>query len=323
MLWVNCTAQNLVPNPSFEDTVACPIGMNQIENAACWINFRGSPEYLNSCDTTSIGTCNGAPYVGVPVSCFGNQCPANGNGYGGFIAYMTGWQNGREFFGTSLSNDLIIGQKYFVSFKVSLSDKSICGCNNLGILFSTIRFSLDTFSTSPLNNFAHVYNNIVIIDTINWTTIFGSFVADSAYKYIIIGNFFDDVNTDTIRFYPVTACTPYYFIDDICVSTDSITCNLPNGNNICDSGVFIFEPNTTPESFKIYPNPTNGRIIIEYTNSHSKCNLTITDIHGKIIKFYSNYSFGDEISLIEFTSGLYYIQITTNNKTIIQKLIIN
>jgi len=309
-------AQNLVPNWSFEDTVACPIGINRVGDAFGWINFRGTPEYFNSCATP-------LSHVSVPSnSSFGYQCPANGNAYCGLIAYATGLPNWHEFFGIQLSNPLISGQKYYVSFKVSLSDQSLCGCNKLGVLFSSVKLPLDTFGTTTLINFAHIYTNQIIIDTISWTTIHGSFVADSNYKYIIIGNFFDDSSTDTIRLYPITLCSSYYFIDDVCVSIDSLTCEIPKGHNVCDTTVSIFETNLNKETYIIYPNPSNGKILIElpYIN---EATISIYNLLGQLkwVKIFLDKTIA--IDLFGFKSGIYIIQITQNNQIFNKKLIIN
>ena len=68
--------------------------------------------------------------------------------------------------------------------------------NKLGAKFSTVSYSYS--NPIQINNFAHVYSDSVIKDTTSWTLIKGEFTADSAYQYISIGNFFDDINTDTI-----------------------------------------------------------------------------------------------------------------------------
>jgi hypothetical protein len=53
-------AQNLVPNPSFEEYSICPDGTSQIDRATHWMPFRHTPDYHNACDESEI--------VGVPNS---------------------------------------------------------------------------------------------------------------------------------------------------------------------------------------------------------------------------------------------------------------
>jgi len=206
-------AQNLVPNPSFEDYTSCPNGSGQVNKATGWDSYNSSPEYFHYCSTV----------VSVPDNWgFGYQCSATGNAHCGFIAYNPWSPNNRELIGRQLSNALIPGEIYYVNMKVSLGEWSNCATNKLGILFSTIPY--DGPSSPPINNSSHIYASAIITDTINWLTITGSFIADSAYEYIIIGNFFDDANTDTSINDNSNLCKSYYFVDDVCVSMDSLTC---------------------------------------------------------------------------------------------------
>src|SRR5262249_45922638 len=111
--------------------------------------------------------------------------------------------------------------------------------NNLGVLFSTRPYCVvydDTFlnicvlnDDAPLTNFAHVYSTQIIDDTVKWKTIEGSFIADSAYEYIIVGNVYDFAHTSYRAFRIDPNHFPYYYVDDVCVSEDSFTCvNIKN-----------------------------------------------------------------------------------------------
>src|SRR5947208_1800729 len=78
-----CIGQNLVPNPSFEDTVHCPATslQNFIDLSSSWYSARASPNYFNSCVSDSIGLWD------VPRNGFGYQLPATGNAYSGLYTY--------------------------------------------------------------------------------------------------------------------------------------------------------------------------------------------------------------------------------------------
>ncbi len=181
--------QNLVPNPSFEEYTVCPTGSGQIYFAKEWSAFRGSPDYFNSCSPTSS-------YYSVPSNALGYQQAASGNAYVGIICFVSS-VFGREIIANSLIAPLSVGQKYFITFNVSkANDASVVGysINKIGAKFSTV-----IHTNVNINNKAHVYTNSVVSDTLNWTKITGSFVADSAYKYIMIGNFFDDANTTVVN----------------------------------------------------------------------------------------------------------------------------
>ena len=177
--------QNLVPNPSFEDTVSCPDNFNQVARCLGWSVSKDSPDYFHSCDTQGFG-------VSIPLNAFGYQQAATGNAYCGFYTFNSP-ATYREIIGTQLTSALNIAEKYYISFKVSLGDPVFnlldCASNKIGALFSTVPYSLA--NPAPINNFSHVYSASVIVDSINWVTISGSFVADSAYQYIHLGCFFE------------------------------------------------------------------------------------------------------------------------------------
>jgi hypothetical protein len=227
-------AQNLVPNWSFEEISECPTELGQVELAAGWLIFRGGA----SCDLFHI--CGTSPWASVPGNFFGHQGPASGNAYAGAVFYSASepWPYVfREYFGIELGQPLIIGQQYHTTFKVCRApeDKSPASpgglryaCNNLGLLFSTEYFY--QYDLEPAPGYAHVRAEQVVEDSLNWTLISGSFIADSAYRYVVVGNFFNDEETDAIVANPDGYWNlAYYYVDDVCVSPDPLYCTLLSG----------------------------------------------------------------------------------------------
>ncbi|MBK7100692.1 MAG: hypothetical protein IPH63_02655 [Flavobacteriales bacterium] len=43
-------------------------------------------------------------------------------------------------------------------------------------------------------NYARVYFPQILADTVDWTLVSGSFVADSAYRYVMVGNHFSNAH---------------------------------------------------------------------------------------------------------------------------------
>lgn len=292
--------QNLVPNPSFEDTISCPTGPGQIQQAIGWSAFGGSPDYFNSCSPMSS-------YYGVPANAVGYQQAASGNAYVGIICFVNN-VFGREIIADSLIAPLSIGQKYFVSFKVSQADNaSVVGysINKIGAKFSTV-----THTNVNIDNSAHIYSNSVISDTVNWTRISDSFVADSAFNYIMIGNFFDDANTIIVN--NGTGFGAYYLIDDVCVSTDSILCA-----NFSTS----VEENNIIRPFSFYPNPATDFLTIK-NNFNTPFNLTVFHSLGPQLYFKQNITSKNfQLELIGYNAGLLFIKIDSQNKQYIYKLL--
>lgn len=288
-------AQNIVPNWSFEDSVMCPSGPSQVTNASGW-NGYGSPDYFNACATK--------PDFSVPHNWGGYQQAATGKAYCALGVSMAFITNGREFIRRVLPSPLTVGTKYFVSLKVNLSLSDTirvnCASNNLGIEFSTAPIN-------AVNNRPHIYTTQVITDTANWTHIGGSFVADSAYTYINIGNFFDDLNSTTQIMTQDTVCNSYYFIDDICVSSDSLDCpfTLETGQ----------EEMADNNNFTLFPNPARQHATLVFDNpGHANHSLYIYDTQGRLVKTMNNITTDKlTITVRDLTAGLYFLQLHSKN----------
>lgn len=260
---------NLVPNPSFEDTVYCPNATNQIDACQHWLNFGNSPDYFNACNPFGMS---------VPNSVFGFQYAHSGNAMAGIGLYRRpnapSGPNYREFIGVHLNQSLITGQKYFFSCYANFAGHPLnaVACNKLGVNIYTLPF--DSCCPPPINNSAKLYTDSILTDTVNWLRLEGSFIADSAYSYLCIGNFFTDSNTDTIQLglFPDGS---YYYIDDVCLTTDSL---------------YNQQWTLAPElnamlNFSSWPNPATNFF---YMNSFSDKELIlITDMLGRKIEFKS------------------------------------
>jgi hypothetical protein len=284
---------NLVPNPSFEDTVYCPTGLRQLYACEHWLSFGNSPDYFNACTPFSL-----------PNSVFGYQFAHSGNAYAGAIFYRRPntpvGPNYREYIGVKLLSNLVIGQKYYVSFFVVNGGKlnDAIANNKIGLKLFTVNF--DSSSPPPLQNASTLFTDSIITDTLIWTKISGSFVADSTYQYLSIGNFFSDGVTDTIEIFPFYT-NGYYYIDDVCLSTDSIYNENWTGINhpIKDSLVI-----------SIYPNPSKGFLMVESPIPID--NYSIYNIQGQLMnKVKVNTASSFEINLSNNLNGMYFLQIQT------------
>lgn len=286
---------NLVPNPSFETYTACPNSLGEIYKALYWDQFNGSPDYFNPCSTISS--------AGAPNNGFGYQLPSSGDSYAGLITYYNAYLY-REFLGVQLTTTLTISQKYFFSFMMCR------GSDNLFVGYSTnkigVKFTKVKSYPNNINNSAHFYINNVITDTLNWVKVFGSFVADSNYQYLIIGNFFDDSNTNITN--QTGGIYAYYYIDDVCLSTDSTFCS--------EYSTSVREFNKTNE-LQLFPNPANSALQI---NGIEEGPVLITTIFGEVIE--SKNKFENKSIIINtsnYPEGLYFVK----TKNTMLKLIIN
>lgn len=296
--------QNLVPNPSFEEHTDCPEGYPDLDGICNdWFSCRESPDYFNICSST----CN---FYNV----YGHQEPHFGEAYAGIITYGVTIPNIREYLGVQLTSPLIIGQKYYINFFVSTAWNYTgmnIATNNMGALFTTYPF-LDLTADLNLPNFTHVKSDSVIKDTLSWTKISGSFIADSSYTHINIGNFYDDSNTDTLNLpFHQIAQRSYYYIDDICVSNDSIYANNWLG----------YKQNLNDTQFLIYPNPISDCIKIQ-SNKIIESIQIINGI-GNILLSVDNLNNSNlNIPVNLLSEGIYNLKINTQFTTFYKQILI-
>ena len=290
--------QNLVPNPSFEIHDTCPYATNQVQFATGWNNYGNTPDYFNSC-ATSISE------VSVPSNFVGYHQAYNGNAYCGLHCFTTTDTAYREFIGATLNSPLQIGERYYVSAEFSLSNLIAysIAINKLCVKFSTISYSQN--SVPSFDNFAQIVSDSIVTDTGSWYQLKGSFIADSAYTNIIIGNFFKEYLVDTIQVNDFAEAS-YYFVDMVCVSIDSNTCYTSMRNGI---PTFKNDYNTLKFNYN-----ENEIILTNLTQTIINTKINITDLLGQNI--YSNHvSFNgqDKIPIGFLTSSIYFLTIQTNN----------
>jgi hypothetical protein len=298
-----CFAQNLVPNPSFEDTVHCPFGAAHIDDALGWYHAGNSADYFNPC-ANAFGPTNG-----VPINFTGSQFAYDGNSYAGLVTYIVYFQQGyREKMGVQLSQPLSIGIKYYVSAYISRgdtifgSDTIKCSANKFGFRFSLLPHN-NSANYLPTDNFSQVHSDSIVTDAVNWTKIAGSFIADSTYQYLFIGNFYDDAHTDTAQ---CSGGYAYYLVDMVCVSTDSLTCNLNVGINQVKNTLI-----------KIFPDPVTDVLNIEHSFPDTKFELF--NISGELIADGMLNRETNKINLTSIANGIYFLRL---NKIHSYKIII-
>lgn len=289
---------NLVMNPSFETYTACPTLSGDVNKAIGWDAALYSPDYFHECSPITQAQ--------TPLNYFGYQSAKNGSAYCGFYSFDASTLFYREILIGTLSQSLVPNQKYFVTFYVSRADSNYLigySTNNIGVKFTKVKQI-----ATPINNTAHIFSNVVITDTVNWTKISGSFVADSSYSYIMFGNFFD--NTNSIISNDGNGNIAYYYIDEICVSTDSLY-----AENYITTG---FVEHNHSMDIKIFPNPANSDFEISGIEKNEI--IKVFDNLGNLKFKESNVGIKKlKINCESWNSGLYFV-ITTRYS---YKLIIN
>ena len=87
----------------------------------------------------------------------------------------------------------------------------------------------------------------------------------------------------------------------------------------------IEESQFSNNDFMVYPNPNHGAFTLKYSGNASLNEAIISTITGQLVKNInlSNFSGSQEIALSNVTSGIYFVQISSNNKTVVKKIQVN
>lgn len=251
--FINSNAQiNLIPNPSFEEDTACPTQISQIYKLKDWYSVNTTPDYFNKCYNN---TANNNALI--PSNAFGYQNVNNGcHSYVGINHFGYGINStNNELIGVKLISSLTTGTKYYLSMKVSLANRSRKSGNNLGATFHLNKPPY-TFTISP-TNFAHITFSQTPVDTNSWVTLFSSFTSNNNFEYITIGNFYDTLSFNRIDLYNEVSPNIYFYLDDICLTTDSAFAYNYNFNclltNLTKNDI---------NSIQLIPNPAQNKIFL-------------------------------------------------------------
>ena len=241
------SAQNYVPNPSFESYNNCPNnlplpgggypvnivyspGHDSFPTVQDWVSplqYVPSP-YFNACDA-NIGD------RGVPENEFGYQYAHFGTGYAGvyMFSYNTTNREYDAYIEAKLLQPLLAGHQYAVSFFISpTSSKYFTGkvvsVDKIGA------FITDTFvhdSTGISNDYLIRHATIespvgqYFTDTSAWAKVSGLYTAHGGENWITIGHFRDSLpQHDTLLYQCTTGVTIgdsfrycFMYIDDVCI----------------------------------------------------------------------------------------------------------
>ncbi|HYG40080.1 MAG TPA: gliding motility-associated C-terminal domain-containing protein [Cytophagales bacterium] len=234
-------AQNLVPNPGFEDKYTCPYSSSTWDAFGKMVKHWYSPN-VNTPDY--FHSCSNLDELSVPKNirfwpCT-NYLPAKeGEAYAGIIVlpkFKKTDKNHREYLQVRLVSPLKKDKKYSVSFYVALDQCSGHSFSQIGAYFSSNK---DTnyipFPDANCCDFKpafkpQVYSDNVIDNKNEWREIKGTFIATGGEEWMSIGVFNDTLvstHFDTLQYKDF----PYFFIDDVSVEeahaiqiSDTVAC---------------------------------------------------------------------------------------------------
>ena len=236
---LSITAQvNYALNGGFEQYSACPTHSDHIRFANYWqpidtaiLRPLCAPDFCHTCAGANVD-------IGIPHANTYTHYPHTGSGMMQNIFYLnnssiSGYE--RNYTQGKLRTHLIVGNNYCVTFYVTLAQASVYAVNGIGAYLDDGTRDAGQESmgcSSPQTSFLpQVFTNTVINDTMNWVKIQGSFAANGSERFITIGNFFSDANTDTFLRKPASINnSSVYLIDDVSViASDAVADAGPGG----------------------------------------------------------------------------------------------
>ncbi len=297
-------AQNLVPNPSFEQHTDCI--NNGISNTVPWNTIcngsAGGCSFLHPCKLD--------PYTQVPFQFYdaclqSYQVPHSGLAYiefGSFVMSSIQQENNTPF--VKLIDTLKVGKNYCVTYYVSMWNNARYSIDKLGALFTYTAFPIRMPIACNSSNTVSVVGlytpqvitpaGVVFEDTLNWMEVSGSFIANGNEVYLSLGDFFKQSQHFIKDSYP-TNCNGLaeYYVDDVSVEevqlamckNDTSICPTDSvllGNNISEATSYTWLPNiglscNTCANPKASPNRTTTYTLTKtQCKAVTKASITVT-----------------------------------------------
>lgn len=231
-LCIDATSQNLVPNHSFERLKNLPVKENpkntfEYEPSSGYIPYKVNLEnWFAATLTTPDLRINSPAYYDCQARFKNCDKARTGNNCVGIITSMTNEKvkTYREYIQIKLIKPLQPNEITHIEFWVAKERQAKLVSNNIGAHFSMKPIRKKTKEVVDLVPQIN-YDTIVNEDKKKWIKIARTFIPDKPYKYLLIGNFFGNKETETIRFKkfngsPYTPPYAYYLVDDIRVWQD-------------------------------------------------------------------------------------------------------
>lgn len=298
-------AQNLVPNGSFEEHDTCAsFDMGFGMYASGWLNLHTqSADYFNVCNTGGV--------LDVPFSQLGYQLPYEGDAYVGMGTYAAGIPWYRELVGIALTEPLQPGVPVCLSFRTAVGgfgswsgNSAVYTCKGIGLKF---------FTVLPYDWQGYLYPNTAALhldevptDTSAWYVVSGTYVPDSAYTYVVVGNFF----ADTLSEVAVLDSTgfggfelSYAFVDDVRVSFSLEYCADEMAVQVRDSDHLV-----------AYPVPFTDRLHVRLPQGVPwPIGFSLRDMAGRVVlQGQPTLGIGEvSIATEHLVDGAYFLQLIT------------
>lgn len=279
-------AQNLVPNPGFEEFVKCPgnfmLNRNEFAIHGWESPTHGTPDHFHSC---SSGEAD------VPVNWAGNSNAHGGKGYAGIYVWTSGTVY-REYLQCELAEPLIAGEKYTLEFYYKLANNAVFAVNRIGLALSLNRVNQAGDNALNVTPVLSVEKDTAITETTGtWEQARMEYVAQGGERYVLIGNFYNNQQTKVTRLpfryglNPMLNDKSYYFIDDVLVQrvqspqpADPAILTQLNPESIeVNRSYTLKDIKFEFDSYVLHPSSNDELAkVVAYLNAHPELNIRVS-----------------------------------------------
>jgi hypothetical protein len=268
-----------------------------------------SPDHFSACAGGAGGYDS---LVAVPQNGWSFQYPWQGDAYAGFYCYDGVPSGYREYLGAELLEPLVPGCAYHLRFRLNpayggtywLFEGGVC--DNVGMLLTTTSNAWPGTSGLPFGfrNFAHLRTTTPVEDTLAWTLVEGTIIADSAYAYLVLGNFFTDELTNAYPKGSSWTDLAYYLVDGVEVVPMDASCHALG---VGDVGSFAPVVEILHTSLRV--------------RWYGSVKASVHDAVGRVFTYKIGTSEVLEIPLA-VSPGLYVLRVESNGRSFVQKFVV-
>lgn len=299
------TAQNLVVNPGFEDTVNCELTTQcTLLKAAHWYNPTLCTPDVYDCDLDRLCGMGMSDEGGFNLS---YQYAYEGTRHAGaYYWFGPGSSNTREYLGTRLSEPLVAGHLYEVSCYESRCRNFQYAIDHIGAwlgpdsLWQNTTWWLAQTPQLRLRDPDSEY----LVEGENWVRVSDTIVAAGGEQWLVMGNFDVADSVNGILAEPGGVNEPaYYYIDEVAVV------DIGGTAGIADAGLVTHW--------------SAGSLIASWPPGFKPVMAMVFDPHGRLVQHQGIVpsALQQAMYLEALSSGVYILHITNGHQRMVTKFV--
>ena len=297
------SAQNLFPNPDFENYLSCPTGYDQINKLSDWSSGNtASPDYFNCTFTGTSAQAvpsQGSGVIGLWGGANHPSCP--GSGFAENIV-------------ANLTQTLTPGKLYDLAFDVQIDGNGTMtnapnACMDLGFYFYESANPPNLSNSCCPSVWPQISIPAQVLIQGSYIRFTSSLIATANWDRVLISPMCNTNTTDA-------SCAVY--------ATNKLYYNLDNVS-LQEAAILDLQPNLAsknpPESaidFSIFPNPASDHAILQVDLPvNDRIRVSCTDMAGRIVwKEAYDMQVGKQevvLPISQLSKGIYHIKVLRSN----------